>query len=364
MATIRKRGNLQWQAIVKRRGYPLTSRTFETKKDAEAWARAAERDMDLGQFLPNRDAERTLLHELLERYRRDVLPSKRGAHFGTSLRVLDDRLGRYSLAAITSKVVADFRDARLHAGLSGSTVRQQIGLLSRIVTLAGREWGISLPANPCAMVSRPPENEGRTRRLEDGEEACLLAACPPKLAALVRLALATAARLGELIALRWTDVDFKDCVATIRGIDQRGTKNGDPWRDLPLLPDAIEVLEELPRDRDRVFSNWCASDSVNKPWTRALDRARAAYAAECKRTGEAPRAGFLEDLHFHDLRHEAITRLIESGEFSEAEVAFIAGHKTLGMVHGYTHLRAANIAKKKLGRSAATPPQEQEKKPG
>jgi len=221
--------------------------------------------------------------------------------------------------------------------------------LSRIITLAGREWGIALPTNPCVMVSRPPENEGRTRRLEDGEEACLLAACPPPLATLVRLALATAARLGELIALRWADVDFDEHIATIRGIDQRGTKNGDPWRYLPLLPDAIEVLEKLPRDRDRVFPNWCASDSVNKPWKRALDRAKAAYAAECERTGKAPRAGFLVDLHFHDLRHEAITRLIESGEFSEAEVAFIAGHKTWVMVDRYTHLRAAKIAKKKLG---------------
>ena len=345
MATIRKRGNLQWQAIVKRRGYPLTSRTYETKKEAEAWARATERDMDCGQFLPNRDAERTLLHELIARYRRDVLPTKRGAHFGTSLRVLDDRLGRYSLAAITSKVVADLRDARLRAGLSASTVKQEVGLLSRIIDLAGKEWGIALPVNPCKMVSRPPEHNARDRRLAQDEEPFLLAACAPPLAALVRLALESAARLGELLSLRWDDVDLGKHVAIIRGIDGRGTKNGDPLRAVPLSSAAVAVLEGMPRTGDRVF-HWQASDSVNKTWKRALERARVAYALDCKLVGRIPRAGFLDGLHFHDLRHEATSRLFERGVFDSMEVASITGHKTLAMLKRYTHLRAEDLAKK------------------
>ena len=345
MATLRKRGNLQWQAIVKRRGHGLTSKTFETRRDAEAWARSIERDMDRGQYMPRSDAERTLLHELIERYRRDVLPTKRGKHFGPALRLLDDRLGRHSLAAITPKAVADLRDARLRAGLSASTVRKEINLLSRIIDLAGKEWGVALPANPCAMVSRPPERNARDRRLAKDEEPFLLTACSPPLAALVRLALATAARLGELLSLRWGDVDLEKRVAIIRGIDGRGTKNNDPLRAVPLSSAAVAVLEGLPRTGDRVF-HWQAADSVNKTWKRAIERARAAYALECRRSGEAPRAGFLAGLHFHDLRHEGTSRLFERGVFDSMEVASITGQKTLAMLRRYTHLRAEDLAKK------------------
>ena len=346
MATIRKRGNLKWQAIVKRRGHPLTSKTFEVRKDAEAWARSVEREMDLGQHMPRNDAERTLLHDLIERYRRDVLPTKRGKHFSPTLRVLDDRLGRHSLAAITPKVVVDLRDARLRAGLSASTVRKEISVLSRIIDLAAKEWGVALPSNPCTMVSRPPERNARDRRLVKDEGSVLLAACSPPLAALVRLALETAARSGELLSLRWDDVDLEKRVAIIRGIDQHGTKNGDPKRALPLSSVAVAVLEGLPRPGERVFAHWKTADSVRRTWTRALERARAAYTIECRRTGEAPRAGFLENLHFHDLRHEATSRLFERGVFDSMEVASITGHKTLTMLKRYTHLRAEDLAKK------------------
>ena len=346
MATIRKRGNLQWQAIVKRHGHPLTSKTFETRKDAEAWSRSVERDMDLGQYLPRNDAERTLLHELIERYRHDILPIMRGRHFGPALRVLDDRLGRYSLAAITPKVVADLRDARLHTGLSASTVCKELNLLSKIIDLAAKEWGVALPSNPCAMVSRPLERNARERRLAQDEEPFLRAACSPPLVALAALAIETAARLGELLSLRWEDVDLEKRVAILRGIDQLGTKNGDPLREVPLSSAAVAALHGLPRTGERVFPRWRASAAVNKPWRRVIKCAQTAYATECRRTGKTPRAGFLANLRFHDLRHEATSRLFELGVFDSMEVASITGHKDLRMLKRYTHLRAADLAKK------------------
>ena len=116
------------------------------------------------------------------------------------------------------------------------------------------------------------------------------------------------------------------------GIDQRGTKNEDALHAVPLSSAAIEILRKLkslPSSIDgRVFHWWKASDSFNKTWRRV-----------CERAG-------IKDLHFHDLRHEAASRLFEKGVFDSMEVASITGHKTLQMLKRYTHLRAEDLAKK------------------
>lgn len=349
MATIRKRGELQWQAIIKRRGHPLLSKTWNTRKEAEAWARQIESEMDRGVFVSRAEVERTTLNDLIERYRAEVLPGKRGKHFKPSLNVLDEHLGKYSLAALSPKLVASFRDKRTKAGLSASTVKKEINLLSKLIDLAGKEWGVPLSANPCAMVSRPIEKNARDRRLSPDEERYLLAACELHTALIARFALETAARLGELLALRWADVDTTKRVMVIRGIDERGTKSGDALRAVPLSTSAVFVLDELkklPRGIDRVFYWWKASDSFNKTWVRAVQRARERYLADCEKSRKEPAAGFLKDLRFHDLRHEATSRLFEKGVFDGMEVASITGHKTLAMLKRYTHLRAEDLAKK------------------
>lgn len=363
MATIRKRGELQWQAIVKRKGYPLQSKTFTTKKDAEVWARDIERDIDRGVFVDTREAQQTTLAELIKRYREDVLPSKRGKHFGPALKVLEENMGKYALVAISAKRVAEFRDKRLKAGLSASTIRKEINLLSKLIDLAGKEWGIHLPFNPCAMVSKPAEKNARERRLGGEEEKYLLAACAPQMALIVRLAVQSAARLGELLSLRWPDVDLDRRVMIIRGIDGRETKNDDAFRAVPLSSEAVAVFEELkalPRPKldkrgdkdtadkpdDRVFPWWKAADSFNKSWVRALERGRKKYLEDCEESGDKPAEGFLVDLRFHDCRHEATSRLFERGVFDSMEVASITGHKTLAMLKRYTHLKAEDLAKK------------------
>lgn len=350
MATIRKRGELQWQAIIKRQGHPLQSKTWNTRKEAEAWARQIESEMDRGVFVSRAEVERTTLNDLIERYRTEVLPGKRGKHFGPSLNVLDENLGKYSLAALSPKLVAGFRDARTKAGLSASTVKKEINLLSKLIDIAGKEWGITLPANPCKMVSRPTENNARERRLNDGEESYLLEACTPPAALLVRLALESAARLGELLSVRLQDVDMKKRVMLIRGIGGGKTKNEDPFRAVPLSTAAVVVLKELktlPCGIDgRLFYWWKASDSFSKSWVRAVGRARKKYLEDCEKSGKEPDAGFMVGLRFHDLRHEATSRLFERGVFNSMEVTSITGHKTLAMLKRYTHLRAEDLAKK------------------
>jgi integrase len=349
MATIRKRGPYQWQAIIKRKGYPLQSKTFDYQKDAEAWARDVERGMDRGSFMPAREAERTTVHELIDRYTQDILPEKRGKHFGPALRQLDDAFGKYALATVSSRMVAEFRDKRIKAGKSASTVRKEINLLSRLIDLAGKEWGVPLSANPCAMVSRPAERNSRNRRLEPGEAARLIAEAESNVGYLVLLALETSARLGELLSVNWSDVDLEDRVMVIRGMEHasgRRTKNNDASRAVPLSTTATAGLKDLiklqaktsighgqapkvgKQAEERVFSWWKASDSFNKTWVRV-----------CERAG-------VENLRFHDLRHEATSRLFELGVFDSMEVASITGHKTLAMLKRYTHLKAKDLARK------------------
>jgi integrase len=336
MATIRKRGDYQWQAIVKRKGYPLQSKTFNYRKDAEEWSRDVERDMDRGIYMPRQEAERTTVHDLIVRYRTDVLPTKRANWIAGALTALDEGFGKYALAALSPKLIATYRDAQLK-NVSPSTVRQRLGLLSRLIDLAGKEWGIPLAANPCAMVSKPVSDDARDRRLEAGELDRLLTECSPHLVAIVRLAIETAARLSELLSLKWADVDLGRRVMLVRGVERddglkQKTKNKDSFRAIPLSSAAVAVLEELRTlpvsISGRVFWQWARSDSFNKTWVRA-----------CTRAGIA-------DLRFHDLRHEATSRLFERGVFDSMEVASITGHKTLAMLKRYTHLKAEDLARK------------------
>ena len=240
------------------------------------------------------------------------------------------------LAAPGTQTATADRDAQLR-DVSASTVRQRLGLLSRMIDLAGKEWGIPLAANPCAMVSKPVSDDARDRRLEPGELDRLLAECSPHLSALVRLAIETAARLGELLALKWADVDLARRVMILRGIERddgqkQKTKNGDALRAVPLSSAAVAVFDDLHSlpvsITGRVFWWWARSDSFNKTWTRACDRSGIA------------------DLRFHDLRHEATSRLFERGVFDSMEVASITGHKTLAMLKRYTHLKAEDLARK------------------
>lgn len=324
MATIRKKGDYQWHVQVRKKGHPTQTRTFTAKTDAERWGKETEIAIERGLFFDRSVAERTTLSSLIERYREDVLPDKSGKHLAPALRQLDSVFGLYAVSGITSEMVAKHRNERLKI-VSASTIKKEINLLSKLFDLAGKEWGIPIASNPCAMVSRPVEPKGRDRRLEAGEEAALLLACRQssvELEAIVRIALETGARLGELLKLQWKDVNLAKCTSKL--LD---TKNGED-RVIPLSTTAISVLKSVPKHiNGRIFWRWSASDSFNKTWTRACQRA------------------MLANFRFHDLRHEAVSRLFEKG-LNPIEVASVSGHKTLAMLKRYTHLRAEDLAKK------------------
>lgn len=318
-------GTVTWQVKIRRRGYAPVSRTFVRRADAERFARQTEADMDKGVFVSLDEAHSVTLSDLIDRFRREFAPRYKGRHVETILRMLEDRLGKLSPAALTATKIAAYRDGRLADGVSGETVRKELALLSKLIKTAMREWGIALPGNPVANVSKPPPSKPRERRLKEGEEARLLASldqCRNRyMRPLAELAIETAMRQGELLALQWDRVDLKRRIAFLPE-----TKNGEA-RAVPLSSRAVAILQDLPRRIDgRVFP--ISQGLVVQAWGHAVKRAG------------------LENLHFHDLRHEALSRLAERGDLSVLELAQISGHKTLQMLKRYTHLQAEKLARK------------------
>lgn len=340
MATFDQRDSGYWQAKVRRKGWPVQSKTFRTKAEAEAWARAVESEMDRGAFISRSAAESTTVAALAKDYKTEFAPHHyRGEAWQYKLAALINKLGCYSLAALTPQAVAAYRDARLKdpdprykrdlaaaPRVSGATVKTELDLLSKLLDWAVKEKGIALPAgNPVAGVRKPGGSKARERRLtaqewEDLERECR-ASRNPWLPAAVALAVETAMRQGELLALRWKEVDKGRRLAMLRE-----TKNGEA-RAVPLSSRALQVLQALPVSVDgRVIPQ--DRMTVYKAFERAVARAG------------------IQDYTWHDLRHEALSRLAERGDLSVLELAAVSGHKTLQMLKRYTHLQAENLARK------------------
>ena len=324
MASIRKIKS-GWQVQIRKQGHQPLTKTFLYRSDAQTWAKETEAKMERGSFRDPSLLEKTLLRDMLQRYLQEITPQKRSRRSETYCMrgLLRAPLSRLSLAQIGPQAVANYRDQRL-TEVSPSTVRRELVTLSHVFTILIREWEYPFPNNPVQMIKKPSEPASRTRRLHEGEEEILLAACSdhpnPWLRPAVILAIETAMRRGEILGLKWADVDLQSRTALIRE-----SKNGDQ-RTIPLSTQAFELLTTLPRSIDgRVIP--LSPDTLSQAWRRLTARLGMA------------------DLRFHDLRHEAATRLVEKG-LSPLEVSLITGHKDLQMLKRYTHLNPCSLLEK------------------
>ena len=208
--------------------------------------------------------------------------------------------------------------------VGAGVVLRELGVLQHALETAIRDWAIPLPGNPLKLIAKPKAPKARERRLQEGEFGRLLTASSrclnPLIKPLIVLAIETAMRLGELLRIEAGHVRY-DTRTLLIPI----TKNGHP-RTIPLTPVAIEQLQALVSD-SAVRLIPTSPGAVKLAWRRLIKRAQ------------------ISDLHFHDLRHEAITRLFELG-LSLPEVALISGHRDPRMLFRYTHLRAEDVAKK------------------
>jgi len=324
MATILKRG-AKYQVQIRRKGSVPVCRSFHRKADAEEWARYMEAKADRGELpTPVKVLDAHKVKDILTRYRDEITPKKRSAD--TEVYLLDaflrEPIANLTLAQITPAHFSTYREKRLKAVKPG-TVNRVLSIIKHAFDLAEREWGVPIKSNPLAKLKKLKVNNARTRRLMPDELAALEAGVTGRntyIGPLIRFALATAMRRGEILRLRWEDIDLDKRILFIPV-----TKNGHA-RTIPLSSEALEVLDRLEGVREGLVFPF--SDNAAKlVWQRLTDK-----------TG-------IKDLHFHDLRHEAISRFFERG-LSVPEVALISGHRDFRMLFRYTHLKAEDIAGK------------------
>lgn len=341
MATFRKyldqKGNVSWQVQVRKLGH-VASKTFRLQEDAKRWATQTEDEIAKGIFNRHIESERTKFSEAIDRYRKERLPILKGGKPDASrLLNLEERLGHLPLAGITSATLAQYRDDRLRE-VSTQSVIHELNLIGRVLKCCVVDWGIQLPAG-IPTVRKPTKPAGRNRRIEQGEiDAILDATGSVELRSIVLLALETAMRRTEIALARWEDVDLRR-----RTLRLWETKNGDS-RVVPLSSAAIGMLEGLPRRLDGyLFGN--ESGSIGQAFERAVARARSIYLRDCESDGKQVDKNWLMGVRFHDLRHEATSRIAEKVS-NIIELASITGHRDVQMLKRYYHPRAEDLAKK------------------
>lgn len=305
----------KWQHRVMVKG-KRTSGTFETKAAALAWE-AEQRTAKTGGGATTQTCQ-----DAFDKYEREVSKGKRGYRW-EALRLA--AFGRSSLGAVRMRDVdtthiAAWRDERLKS-VQGSTVQREMNLLSNVFTIARKEWKW-ISSSPTTDVKRPAENKPRFRRISQGEIDLMCHALgwrnkPPttkqqSVAAIFLFALETGMRAGEICKLRKGDVTGR--VARVRD-----TKNGED-RDVPLSARALEIWKMAPEG----FGITPAS--LDALFRKARDTTP------------------IEDMTFHDTRHEAITRLAR--KLHVLDLARMVGHKDIRKLMIYYNESAEDIAAK------------------
>ncbi len=330
-------GKTRYRVQVRLKGFPPQNATFERKTDAAKWAQQTEAAIREGRHFKTIEAKRHTVAEMIDRYIKSVLPTKRSQKENQKpqLEWWKKQIGVYTLADTTPAMIAECRDellegtTHLKVKRSPATVNRYLAALSHCFTIAVKEWGW-IDDSPMRKVRKCAEPRGRIRFLSEDERKRLLKACAESenksLYLIVVLALSTGARKSEILTLRWNQVDLTRNVITIYE-----TKNGEP-RSLPITGHALRLIKDLNKVRhittDLLFPSKDKKKAANiqHVWKTVLQKAE------------------LQDFHFHDLRHSAASYLAMNGA-TVAEIAEVLGHKTLQMVKRYSHLTEQHTAK-------------------
>ncbi len=377
MASISKREHLgtggktvvKYDATITRRGVRRQTKTFSTKAAAEMWARRVEGDIESGTWTDLSAAKQMTVGQALDVYVVEVVPRlKSAACEPFKAKNLKSRLGKLPLSAISSSDLARYRDARLSdrvrrpVGTKGGgtieidrkvspqTVKHELGMLNRALAHVEHEHGIAFPRGRPRLdhrrsnaLSLPPGRDrilttAETDRLQsactfgegksDGPYASMKASRSPWLWPIVEFAMETAARRGEILALRWRDVDFIEGTVTLKNKKTQRSKTPEN-RTIPMSPRVREILRGLPNSSDP-SSNVCGritASALAQQFKRALRRAE------------------ISNFHFQDLRHVGATRLASILNGDLLMIADMTGHQDIRMLRRYVAPRRAEIAR-------------------
>jgi len=231
------------------------------------------------------------------------------------LKKLDPYLRSLRLEAIDMTVLQPFvRDRKTRDGVSNATVNRALEVVRRILNVAHQDWRW-LRAVPKIRMLMEPRRRVRFLRREEADR--LIEILPGHMKPIVRFALATGCRAGEILGLEWSRVDLERQVAWL---DHGTTKNGD-GRGIPLNADAVTALESTHGQHPR----WCFTYAG-----RRIQNSSSAWDTAKRRAG-------IEDFRFHDLRHTWASWHVQSGT-SLQELMELGGWKSYEMVLRYAHL--------------------------
>lgn len=341
MAVIQERkssdGKIKYRVLIRMRGFPPQSATFERKTDAKKWAQDTESAMRDGRYFKTAEAKKHTFAEMVDRYVQQILPHKVKMYDQqrSQLEWWKKQLGHYLLSDVNPAKIGECRDRLLNGETrygkkrTPATVNRYLSAISHCFSVARDEWEW-VEANPVSRSKKMKEPRGRVRFLSEEERIRLLQECKdsylPALYPIVILAISTGMRQGEILKLRWSDIDFDR-----RQLVIHETKNNER-RVVPVVSEAHRVLKEYGKVRqinsEHVFPAGARSgvQAIRKAWEAALAKAEIA------------------DFRFHDLRHSAASYLAMNGA-TLAELADVLGHKTLQMVKRYAHLSEAHTSK-------------------
>lgn len=316
----------KWRVQIRKYGHSI-SRSFTKKSDASAWAATEESKLELLRNRPETILKSITLADLLRRYLKEVTPTKRNSTIKRETtrinRLLREPLVTTTLDNLTAGKIAQYRDMRMKQILEGSC-RHDLCLISSAVDYARKEWDIPITINPVSMIKKPRSPKARDRRLTEQEWQSLMKVAAqsyyPCFPDVLTFAVETAMRRSEITRIMKSDVDIQKSFLHIPE-----TKNGHP-RTIPLSPEAMSVVKRyMTGNGDTLFPL-----NYNQ-----LGRAFRAASRDAK----------LVDYRFHDVRHEAVSRLTEKG-LSPIEVSLISGHRDLRVLMNYSHLRVEDVGRK------------------
>lgn len=350
MATITKLPSGSWRAQIRKAGHRPISKTFDKKGAAREWAERMEGNKDDIDAFPDAEARRRTVGGAIDAYMLEYSGRDQGVI--SRLSWWKANYGDVTLATLSQAKVKDaLRDLSRAKAMSGTgrggpvrslsrkkspaTINRYRQALSSVLSWCVEQSWIA--ANPVLGIRKLREPRGRVRWLSDDERKALFEACAKSewkdLGLLVRLALSTGARRGELLALRWTDIALRKGLAHVGR-----TKNDEP-RILPLVESLRIELEKRPRPIKRGLLFPSPRDS-EQPYTDAR-----------KHWNAAVKAAGIKDFRFHDLRHSCASYLAMNGA-TLIEIGDVLGHKTLAMVRRYSHLSTEHkqkLAERVLG---------------